>query len=321
MVENEKTISVEPENNNNRIKELCLVGKKERAKRGAMLFVGWTKDGRPSITRELNDLDENAKESLEAFKMSGLPIRKISSTELIPVEYSFTGPAIDFKDKSDTKAEDLITFGVIDEEGETKRISIGERRILNAIVNSNSPWQNISSTKLGDFAVEARSMYTLVIPSHEDEDDLAILFNPTLEGESNEATFKSFIRQTIGRLLVLDESQKPGERKGYLQAAAQFAGEKSKSMNSLDMFLKLRNMGLIDFRDEWLDGLQQSGRNIAAGGLKFARALGLVDFSDETLERFKDPLPYYDVDKLDVDKLIKLAEKMYHIANRAIKGY
>ena len=321
MVENENRISIESEKNDSRINELCLVGKRERAKRGRRVFIGWTKDGIPSITEKMEDLDEDARESLEAFKMSGLPVTKLCSSKHIPVEYSFTGPAVDFKDKSDTKAEDLITYSVIDESGEKKRISIGERRVLNAIASSNNPWQNISSTKLGELAVEARPMYTLTIPSEEEGDALVILFKPTITGESNEAAFKSFIRQTVGRLLVLDESQKPGNRKGYLKTAAQFAGENTKSLNTLDMFLKLRNMGLIDFRDEWLDGLKQSGRKLTAGGLKIARSLGLVDFSDETLERFKDPLPYYDVDKLDIDKLIELAEQMYYVANKAIRGY
>jgi hypothetical protein len=323
MKESENRISVESEQNNNRISELCLVGKRLDTKRGELVFIGWTKSGKPLVSEEMSDLDKNAMESLEAFEMSGLPTRKIYSPKVTPLEYSFTGPAVDFKDKGNKKAEDLITYGVVNENGENKKISLGERAVLSAIAASNNPWQNISSTKMGDVAIEASPMYTLIISSKDkkrEKDDVAILFKPTLAGESNEATFKAFIRNTIGRLLVLDESQSSGSRKGYLRAAAQFAGEKSKSMNTLDMFLKLRKMGLIDFRDEWLDGMKQKGRNITAGGLKFARALGLVEFSDETLDRFKDPLPYYDVDALDIDTLIELAEKMYHIADRAIRG-
>jgi hypothetical protein len=319
MVENERSTYKESDQKD-RISKLCLLAKAKRSKGHESVMVGWTKDGRPSIVRSEDQLSDMAKESLDAYKMSGLPIKEVASSNLIPLEYAFTGPAVDFKDKGDKKAEDLITFGVIDQNGETKKISIGERRILEAITNSNNPWQDIASTRLGEVSVEAKPMYTLFLPSQESEEYLVILFKPTISGESNEATFKSFIRQTIGRLLVLDESQEPNKRKGYLKAAAALAGVKSKSGNALDMFFKLRQLGLVDFRDEWLEGMKQRGRNITVGGLRLARTLGLVDFDDETLERYKDPLPYYDVDSLDIDKLIRLASRMYTVAREAI-GY
>lgn len=312
--------SLELEQKKGQIKRLCSVVRQgRRRKKGELIFIGWTRDGKPAITSNETRLSEEVQESLKAFERSGLEIKEIY-LNLIPVEYAYTGAAIDFRDQKERKAEDLINYGIKDEDGKSKKIALGELAVLEAIADSQTPWQDTASSKVREIAVAAKPMYILFVstPEMDGNTALAILFKPTIEGESNEAAFKSFIRQTIGRLLVLDESQDPENRKGYMKAAEKFAGKRTTG-SPLEILLKLRQTGFIEFEDNWLKNLGQRGRNMLTTGLKLARSLGLVEVDEDLLEEYKHPLPHYDVDKLDINRLFSLTSAMRDAARRSLQ--
>lgn len=312
----EKGIELEPKRG--QIKRLCSVVRRAYGGR-ELLFIGWTKEGKPTVTDNEDHLADEVQESFSAFQTSGLGLREIKYSNLTTVEYAYTGRAIDFRDQDLTKAEDLIIYGIKDQEGASKPISLSELTVLQSIVNAQTPWQDIGPSKMGEIAVSAKPMYTLFVPTPEMArgSALAILFKPTIEGESNEASFKSFIRQTIGRLLVLDESQEPRNRKGYLKAAAKFAGKRG-TKGTLDILFALRAAGLVEFEDQWLENFSQRKRNMVAKGLKIARLLGFVEVNDDTIERYRHPLPYYDVDLLDINQLFNLADAMERAARQVL---
>ena len=62
------------------------------------------------------------------------------------------------------------------------------------------------------------------LPGARADTGLALLFQSTIGGGSNEPAFRSFVRNVIGRLLLLDESSPAGGRKGRTQDAAGGAG-------------------------------------------------------------------------------------------------
>lgn len=306
------------EKTGDKINRLSAVFKGPSYMREGLLFIGWTKEGNPMVSDNQNSLGEIAKRSFGAFRMSsGLRMREIGFTQLTPVEYGFTGEAIDFADTGPRKAEDLITYNVKDGKGEAFPINLGEREVLRSITEARIPWQDIGPSSVGNILSSAKKMYTLVVPNSEMGPNSAtvILFQPPIEGESNEAVFKSFVRQTIGRLLVLDESQKLENQKGYLKAAAKFAGVRGTSMT--DVLVNLVRAGLVEFSDESVDRLKQSMRNLAAKGLSVISRL-FVEINPDAIERLRHTLPVYDVDKLDIEQLFRLSEAMLEVAYSAI---
>jgi hypothetical protein len=290
-----------------------------RESRGRSLFVGWTAKGMPAATTRLSGLTANAREMLSAFHASGLPPRQIPYTAVVPVTYALTGPAVDFADHGRRRAEDQIRYQVIDAHGERRDIALGERTILGAIVDARTPWQATGGRMAITHAVSAVPMYSVFapLPGASADTGLAILFEPTVFGSTNEPAMRSFMRNTIGRLLVLDESQPPKSRKGYLEAAGKLAGSMPSS-GSMQTLVALRRMGMVDFDDNWLKGLEMAKRRTKGRFIQALRGLGLVEISDEMLDELTHPRPDYDVDQLDIGRMFDLAEAMYAVANRLL---
>jgi hypothetical protein len=321
--ERENSTSVEMKLKPGQIKDLCGVFQHfDRHGREGLLYVGWDSDHHPQITEEAKNLSPEAQKNLIAYYKSGLKSKEIRYSKLIPVQYAYTGSAIDFKDQGSIKAEDLVTYGFKDSQGQTQSFSLGEYAVLNAIAASRSPWQTIATTSVREVAITAKPMYTLFVPTPEMNGNaaLVVLFEPPLEGESNEATFKSFVRETIGRLLILEESQeRVKDRKGYLNVAANYAAGKEIAKKGPSSLLRaLWEMGFVEFSDDQIKNLGPKSRSLLASGLKIARGLGLMEFNDETLERYKQPPPYYDIDKLDINLLLDLATDMRDVARNAL---
>ncbi len=281
-------------------------------------FIGWTKDDQPTVAMSETQLTQQARESYTNFQISGLAIKRISYKVLTAAEYVSTGSAVDFQDKGSKKAEDLLTYQIMSA-GNHKSIAIPELMILQAIIEaSDDPWQEIGHSKIGDLAVTAKSMFTLFLPTPNAGEGtvLAVLFKPVIEDESNESAFKGFIRQTLGRLLILDESQVLQCQKGYVKAAAGLAGSKSRGTGEV-ILRSLKNLGFIDYDEESLEGIRRTGREFKA------KMLGLVNFfvdvGEGRIEEAKHPRPYYDIDSLDVEQLVELSRRMLAVGQRYLR--
>ncbi len=292
----------------------------DRRHRGKWLFVGWTTEGLPFASYHQEDLTEQARESALQFVSAGLDPRRVPYSRVRPVEYVLTGPAIDFADTPARRAEDHIRYTVTNADGERIEIALGELALLGAIVDARVPWQASSSHLGADFAVSAVPLYTVFVPPPGAPADscVGIVFRSTFRGAGNEPAFRGFVRQTLGRLLVVDESQSRQHRKGYLLVAGRIAGIRPKG-GLASTLLALRRIGLVDFSDQWIRSLGMSGQRAKAAAARMLRAVGMADVSDEALERMMDVRPDYDVDPLETEQLIALAEGMYKAARRALR--
>jgi hypothetical protein len=304
------------------IEQLCAsVVSTARGVRGRSLFLGWTADGLPAASTDLSGLAEPARKSLNHYRGSGLAPRKVPYAALVPVTYLVTGPAVDFADTELRRAEDQVRYTVLDAAGARRDIAVGECGALGGIAASRVPWQATGGRGGGVAApaVSAVPLYTVFapLPGTSADTGLAMLFEPTLRGETNEPAFRSFVRNTISRLLVLDESQQAASRKGYLEAAGRIAGTPPKS-TALQSLLWLRRAGLVEFEDNWIQGLRQSRRRAEGQFIRALRAIGLVEVSDEILDELTHPRPDYDIDPLETDTLIDLADQMYVVARKRL---
>ncbi len=282
--------------------------------RGRVLFVGWSPDGLPAASGRRDGLSESARQALDHYRATGLDVRRVPFGQLVPATYLMTGPVIDFADTRDRLAEDQVQITCVDSHGERRDFAVGELGILRGIVLARQPWQAYSGSGL-DIAVSTVPLYTVFapLPDAAGATGLALLFQSTLPGSSNEAAFRSFVRHTIGRLLVLDESQPAASRRGYLEVAGRVAGVPPKS-GFLRSLVALRNLGFVDFDDGWLRSLQHRGKRLQGGLIRALRAMGMVEVSDGLLRELEDPRPDYDVDPLDTERLVDMAEEMYGTA-------
>lgn len=283
--------------------------------RGRVLYVGWSPDGLPAATGRRDALSEAARLALDHYHATGLDVRRAPFAELVPASYLITGPVIDFSDTPDRLAEDQVQVTCLDTTGERRDFAIGELGILRGIALARQPWQAYTGGVL-DVAVSTVPLYTVFapLPGPTGETGLALLFEPTIAGASNEAAFRSFVRLAIGRLLVLDESQPPASRRGYLEVAGRVAGVSPKS-GLLKSLVTLRGMGFVDFDDSWLRDMQRRGKLLHGGFIKALRAIGMVEVSEGLLRELADPRPDYDVDPLDTARLVDMAEEMYAVAS------
>ncbi|MFN8423081.1 MAG: hypothetical protein U0470_06710 [Anaerolineae bacterium] len=128
----------------------------------------------------------------------------------MPASYLICGPVIDFADARDRVAEDQVQYTCLDATGERREYAVGELGILRGITLARQPWQAYAGGGM-DVAVSTVPLYSVIapLPDPTGETGLAMLFEPTIPGASNEAAFRSFVRMTIGRLLVLDEPSRP----------------------------------------------------------------------------------------------------------------
>jgi hypothetical protein len=290
-----------------------------RGVRGRWFFVGWTREGLPAATTTVDDLSELARKDLATFRGARLSPRKVPFATLIPVSYVMTGAAIDFADSRDRRAEDQVNYTVVDAKGARRDLAVGELASLGAIDAAREPWQSHQRNAASELAVEAIPIYTLftTLPGVRADTGLVLMFDPTIPGSSNEPAFRSFVRNTIGRLLVLDESQPPAARKGYLHVAGRVAGVEPKG-GILGSMVRLRKMGFVDFEDSWLRRQQGRGRKMKGGFLRTLRGMGMVEISDELLAELSDNRPDYDVDKLSLERLVDMAEQMHGVARKVL---
>ena len=290
-----------------------------RGVRGRWFFLGWTDEELPAATTKVEELSAVVRKDVAAFRGAGLSPRQVPFASIIPVSYVMTGPAIDFADTADRRAEDQVNYTVIDAAGERREIAIGELALLGAIAAARDPWQSHQTGAANELAVDAVPFYTLFanLPGVRADTGLAMLFQSTLSGKSNMPAYQSFVRQSLGRLLVLDESQSPASRKGYLEVAGKMAGVPPKS-GVLQSLVWMRRAGLVSFEDSWLQGMQGRGKRMKGGLIRALRGMGMVEVSDAYLAEMSDTRPDYNVDQLDLDRMIRMADEMYKVAREQI---
>ncbi len=291
-----------------------------RRRSGNWLFVGWTADGLPAATGDASRLSEGARQAVALNQGAGLPPRRVPYERVVPVEYVLTGSAIDYADTDQRRAEDQIRYTVTDATGEQREIALGELAVLGAIADTREPWQSMAGGPGTEVAVSAVALYTVFAPPPGKRPDtcVALLFRPTIPAAGNEAAFGSFARQSISRLLILDESQPPERRKGYLRVAGRLAGTSPKG-GLASTLVWLRRVGLVDFSDPWLQDMRSTGRRAQGHLARLLRAAQLVDISDDVLEELAHPRPDYDIDPLETEQLFHLAEGMYEVARKALR--
>jgi hypothetical protein len=282
------------------------------------LFVGWNAADRPMAARDPANLSADALRAFQQFRRAGLWPRQVPFASLEAVEYAFTGPAVDFADSKGQVAEDQIQYVVLDENGERREVHLGELALLEGIVQAAEPWQAALGGNSAELAQSAIRYHTVLLP-HPDgpiQRGLAILFRPTLSASGNEAAFGAFVRYSLSRLLVLDESQPDGRRKGYLEAAARHAGLSPDDVSGLLQWL--RRLGFVDFEDAWIESLQRRRAGAVVAALRVLRKMGMVDVGNDRLKEMAEARPSYDLDALDTSGLVGLAEAMYWAARSKI---
>lgn len=291
-----------------------------RGVQGSWFFVGWSPEGLPAACTDVADLSADARRELAAFRSARLEPRRVPFASLIPVAYVATGSAVDFSDAGGRKAEDQVNVTVIDAAGARREIALGELALLGGIAGAQEPWQSHPAGAPSGLAVDAVPLYSVctALPGARADTGLALLFQSTIGGGSNEPAFRSFVRNVIGRLLLLDESSPAGGRKGYLEVAGRAAGVPPQG-GVLQSLVWLRNAGMVEFEDAWLQRLQSRGRQMKSGFLRALRGIGMVEVSDEMLAEIGDARPDYDVDQLDLARMLAMARDMYQ-AGRAQVG-
>lgn len=298
----------------------AAIGSTATGATGRVIYVGWTADGLPTTSDDVSLLGPAATAAVDAFRASRLPLRMVPFARIRPTIYALTGPIVDFEDHAGRVAEDQIRYTVVDASNARIDVGVGELSVLRGIVLARSPWQT-PGTDRSALAVSTVALYTVytALPGVGSDEGLALLFEPTIAGGSNEPAFRSFVRNTIGRLLVLDESQAPDKRRGYLRAAGRLAGI-SPTGGVLGTLVTLRRLGFVAFDDDWLQRVNSAQRRAQGGLLRVMRAVGLVEVDEALLAELSDTRPNYDVDLLDTGTLIDLAEAMFAAAMLVFEG-
>jgi len=291
-----------------------------RGVQGQWFFLGWSPEGLPAACTDVDGLGAQARRELAAFRATRLEPRRVPYASLIPAQLVAVGAAVDYADSQGRKAEDQVRLSILDAAGQQREVALGELALLGGIAAAREPWQTHPERSRAELAVGTVPLYTVftALPGARADSGLALLFQSTLVGSSNEAAFRSFVRNVIGRLLVLDESTPAADRKGYLEVAGKAAGVPPQG-GVLASLLWLRRAGLVAFEDDWLQRLQGRGRRMKSGMLRALRGIGLVEVSDEMLAELADSRPNYDVDGLDLAPMLAMAQEMYLVGRRHLE--
>ena len=289
--------------NNVKLGRLSLVGKYARYP----VFIGWDENGAPAV---LNLLSREAQADFDSAKSSGASFPELPSNAIHCFEYTSLGKAIDYPGS----AEDVIPINVRNEMGVSSTLNLGEGTVLRALEwalddddKRGHIWNSTVGMGLfddGSGVVSTTSMYTLIFQDSRVENGAlcALLFKPIIERSSNESLVFRFARSVIKQLLVIDESQPPRRRKGYILVAAKVTkGEFHGGIAGL----------IFDMNDQ---STQEAIGKAKANGIRLLRAIGIADTTDEYIAAIEDPLPTYNIDSLDLRGLAELVSAMKALA-------
>lgn len=282
----------------NQIVRLSLVARYGRTP----IFIGWNEEGSPTISSNLSD---EATADFQSAKESGFEFPSLSTSNVQCFEFSSLGKGIDYPGLN----EDVIPVNARDENNRNIVLNLGEGTILRAIewsLRDKNIWNSLSGMNQiddGSGITATTPMFTMIFQDNrvQNGEACALLFKPMLLA-SNENTFLRFAKAVIKQLLVIDESQTAGNRKGYILVAAKASkGGYKPSVTDL----------IFDTSDT------KTARTLGkakASGLRLLKNLKIMDVSDELIDEIKDPLPTYNVDSLDLKGVLSLVSAMKELA-------
>lgn len=267
------------------------------------IFIGWDDLDKPLSS---SNLSEEARNDFNSARESGASFPIVPSSGILCFEFSSLGKGIDYPGKK----EDVIPVIVRDENKSSVTLNLGEGTLLKAMewsLTDENIWNSLAGVNLiddGSGITSTTAMYTLLFQDNRVQAGAvcALLFKPLLSTTSNEGTFLRFVKGVIKQLLIIDESQPPGARKGYIRVAAKASKGGYKT-------------GLADLLFDTAD--EQTAKalgNAKASGLKLLQTLGIAEVSDELIKEVRDPLPTYNVNSLDIVGLLDLVSAMKELA-------
>lgn len=209
-----------------------------------LLYAGWSDDGLPILTINVDDLSEEATGQAKTFLSSGYPIPTLlvrrRQIEVVVVE--FAGPVQDLKDPSPRNlVQDTIKILVKNSSGDSEELTLGELEVLEMIGSNTMIFQRFGSVLDTSERQEAVSYFSFFLPGSEElgRQDLLVLLRPTNDNLGNLVDAIIFIQDVIKKLLMNDERQPKEFRKGYLDAGKEAEDEIKKELN--------KSKGLFDF--------------------------------------------------------------------------
>lgn len=246
------------------------------------------------VTDDAYQLSRRARTSVEDFAKAGLEVPEIPYESLSPVVFHSFGEPVDMQDAGGRKAQDLLKLSVVDGSGSRRIITVSEYSILEGIAQGSYEWQDPSSASRTT-RFSAKPMYTAFVHEHGVARDqaLALLFKPTLEGQTNQHDFHVFVEQVLDSLIALEELQQdPSQRKGYIEAAK----KASKKPGGLLKYL------FTDPNEQPKPG--EKKKNFTEKVLQFLEDARLLSREAE-----------YNLNQMDLPDLLKLSSGMFEIAD------
>lgn len=284
--------------NSKKIVRLSLVARCGRTP----IFIGWDENETPTTSTYISD---EANTDFQSAKESGAEFPNLPSFDVRCFEFSSLGKGIDYPGAS----EDVIPINARNQDKDLVVLNLGEGTLLRAIdwaLKDEHIWNSLAGVDQvddGSGVTSTTPMYTLLFQDNRVENGsvCAILFRP-LVTPSNENTFFRFVKAVIKQLLIIDESQSPDGRKGYITAAARASNGTFKT-------------GLADLIFDMSDAKTAHMVGKAkAGGLKLLKALNIAEVPDELIKEVQDPLPTYNIDSLEKKGLSNLISAMKDLA-------
>ncbi len=291
--------------------------------RNNVLYLGWSEGNTPILSWDKTELSDAAIESLNITKTVKLSSDVSVGDRIIePVQYMTALPSIDKPDTEDEYSEDVLVLGVVNSQGMTDYIHIEELDLMEGILTGHVVWQDVNThTLMGDQEVTPTlPMHSVFLPIEKDDGKrvmLAMLFEPTMNNESNEPAFKLFLSQMMKSFLALDARQPQDARKGYEKVLRDFQESQGVGGDAYVVMKTLKDLGLTT--NITRDRLEQIWRESAGKSFTYqlmllAREFGLLNFDVRDSAVAKGQL-----DKMDVDGLLDLMNMCRKVVNQTFR--
>lgn len=269
---------------------------KEASPRGKIYFLGWNQSDMPALTNNIQMLGDTAKESarLTDPTLFSFRRREWADLPLKTVQYIASSDSIDRVDVGSRYTQDLLSYGFVDDQGQSQILYFKELDVLNAIADNVVVWEsvNLQAGDKSDGVSPTQMMYSLVLPAITDlknpvtdnqtDSVLWIQFEPDANGKSNEKAFQRFLISTMDSLINLDKRQtgKGRRKKGYERALArEIIGEEEVVAHEAYGILNIaRNLHLLEISDEKLEQIRIESSGVGFWGqlMILAREFGTM---------------------------------------------
>lgn len=199
------------------------------------LYAGWTDTGLPVMTTNASDLTQEAQEQARTFIRSNYPIPTLlMRRELGVVVVEFAGPVQDIQDVSPRNlVQDTIKVWVKNGKGEDVELTLGELEVLEMLGTNMIVFQKFGSVLDTQDRQVAVPYFSFFLPGNSEasREDLLVLMKPTNESFGNLIDTVIFMQDVVKKLLLNDDKQPAGYKKGYLQAGKEAEKEIEKELS------------------------------------------------------------------------------------------